>query len=394
MERKLLLGTFYGLIYFLEGILITYFTGYNVIYLRTFNLSFTTIGLISSIALIPMILKVFIGLFSDSVNPFGLGYRKPLIIVGLILAGSVICLVPYISPFERPVLFTAVLLLVPLGMATFDTATDGFALDRTPKQERGFIQGIMVGGRAVGMVLAGFSMGLIAEYYGWRWVFFGIGAITLLPALFFFLVPSEVARKGESQFSFSAFRSFLTLPVLFFCLLGFLYPLVIYTVETIANPFLKEGLGISMLNVGVVTGLFGIGTGLGAILGGAFIDKIGHRRSLVIALILSTATILPIAAAQNLTMAYILLFLFGTAFGYYETVYFALGMDFSNPRIAATMFAVFMAIGNLGIAAGQPLAGALVDSIGFRWTFVVFTAINIMVIPMIPVIFRKDRQTS
>jgi PAT family beta-lactamase induction signal transducer AmpG len=182
--------------------------------------------------------------------------------------------------------------------------------------------------------------------------------------------------------------------VLFFCLLGFLYPLVIYTVETIANPFLKEGLGISMLNVGVVTGLFGIGTGLGAILGGAFIDKIGHRRSLVIALILSTATILPIAAAQNLTMAYILLFLFGTAFGYYETVYFALGMDFSNPRIAATMFAVFMAIGNLGIAAGQPLAGALVDSIGFRWTFVVFTAINIMVIPMIPVIFRKDRQTS
>jgi PAT family beta-lactamase induction signal transducer AmpG len=181
---------------------------------------------------------------------------------------------------------------------------------------------------------------------------------------------------------------------LFFVLLGFLYPLVIYSVAGITNPFLKEGLSISMLNVGFVTALFGIGTGVGAAFGGTFIDKLGHHRSLIIALIISTVTILPIAAAENLAMAYVLLFLFGIAFGYYETVYFALGMDFSDPRIAATMFAVFMAIGNFGIAVGQPLAGVLVDNVGFRWTFVVFAAINLAVLPMIPVIFRKDRQSS
>ena len=59
-------------------------------------------------------------------------------------------------------------------------------------------------------------------------------------------------------------------------------------------------------------------------------------------------------------------FLFGFAFGYYETVYFAIGMDISDPRIAAFMFAVIMAVGNFGIAGGQPLAGMLVDSLGFR----------------------------
>ncbi len=394
MEDKYLLGGFYGLIYFLEGILITYFTGFNIIYLRTFDLSFTTIGLISSIALIPLVLKVFIGLFSDSVNPFGLGYRKPLIIAGLILEGSFICLVPFLSPIQTPVLFTAILFLVPLGMATFDTATDGFALDRTPKDKRGFVQGIMVGGRAVGMVVAAISIGYVTEYHGWRPVFFGIGAITLAPIAYYFFVPSEVERKSERSFSFSAFKSFATLPVFFFILVGFLYPLVIYNVEGIANPFLKEGLGVSMLNVGFVTALFGIGTGVGAALGGTFIDKVGHQRSLFIALIISTVTILPIAMAQNLTTAYILLALFGVAFGYYETVYFALSMDFSNPRIAATMFAVFMAIGNFGIALGQPLAGMLVDNVGFRWTFVVLAAINLAVLPMIPVIFKKDRQAT
>ena len=109
MEHKYLLGGFYSLIYFLEGILITYFTGFNIIYLRTFDLSFTTIGLISSIALIPLIIKVFIGLYSDSVNTFSMGYRKPLIIAGLLLEGSIICLVPFLSPVKTPVLFTAVL---------------------------------------------------------------------------------------------------------------------------------------------------------------------------------------------------------------------------------------------------------------------------------------------
>ncbi len=78
-------------------------------------------------------------------------------------------------------------------------------------------------------------------------------------------------------------------------------------------------------------------------------------------------------------------------FGYYETVYFALSMDFSNPRIAATMFAVFMAIGNLGIAVGQSLAGVLVDNVGFRWTFVILALINLAVLPMIPAIFRKGK---
>jgi MFS transporter, PAT family, beta-lactamase induction signal transducer AmpG len=394
MEHKYLLGGFYSLIYFLEGILITYFTGFNIIYLRTFDLSFTTIGLISSIALIPLIIKVFIGLYSDSINTFGMGHRKPLIIAGLLLEGIIICLVPFFSPVKNTVLFTAVLFLAPLGMATFDTATDGYALDRTPKDKRGFVQGIMVGGRAVGMVLAAASIGYVTEYYGWHPVFFGIGAITILPILYFFFVPAEVPRKDETSFSFSSFKSFASVPVLFFILVGFLYPLVIYNVEGIANPFLKEGLKISMLNVGFVTALFGIGTGVGAALGGAFIDRAGHRLSLIIALVVSTATILPIAATHHLTTAYVLLFLFGMAFGYYETVYFALSMDFSDPRIAATMFAVFMAIGNLGIAVGQPLAGILVDNVGFRWTFVVFAAINLAVLPMIPVIFRKRKAAS
>jgi PAT family beta-lactamase induction signal transducer AmpG len=86
-------------------------------------------------------------------------------------------------------------------------------------------------------------------------------------------------------------------------------------------------------------------------------------------------------------------FLFGFAFGYYETVYFALGMDFSDPRIAAFMFAFIMAVGNIGIAAGQPLAGSLVDSVGFRPMFAIFAAVHLLALPVVFAIFRLRKRT-
>ena len=313
MENKYLFGGFYGLVYFLEGMLITYFTGFNILYMRTFGLSFTSIGLISSVVLIPFVLKIFIGLFSDSVNLFGLGHRKPLIFFGLLLEGGMVVFVPFLSPVTGLVSFTALLFAVAFGMSMFDTATDGLALDTTPENLRGFVQGLMVGGRSVGAVIAAVSIGYITHYWGWKPVFWGIGAVTLLPLAWFAMLPAEGARPAQREFHLSAFKSFISWPVAFLVLVGFLYTLAIYSVEGIVNAFLKEGLGITMLNVGFITAIFGIGTAVGAALGGTFLDRIGHKPSLFAALIFSTVTILLIAATSGLSVAYVLLFQIGRA---------------------------------------------------------------------------------
>jgi MFS family permease len=49
----------------------------------------------------------------------------------------------------------------------------------------------------------------------------------------------------------------------------------------------------------------------------------------------------------------------GAASGALLTVLTALFMDFAEPRIAATQFAVYMALGNLGSVLGRASAGAL-----------------------------------
>jgi len=58
-----------------------------------------------------------------------------------------------------------------MGMALFDTCTNGLVLDTTPKDEQGIIQGIMVGGRAFGVVVTASIVGLLAEYVSWISVF-------------------------------------------------------------------------------------------------------------------------------------------------------------------------------------------------------------------------------
>ena len=388
MEKKLLLGTFYGLIYFLEGALITYFTGFNFIYLRTFEVSFTNIGIISSIALIPFVLKILVGIISDRVNLFGLGYRKPFIVIGLFIEGVFICLVPDISPIDSFTTFATVMFMAAFGMAIFDTATDGYAIDTTPEEHRGFVQGIMVGGRAVGAILTASFIGYITHYHSWEIIFYSIGFVSIIPLAYILIIPDETKRDTEKAFEWGAFRTFIKRPVIMFALLGFLYPMVIYSVEGIVGVFLNEGLGMNMLKVGFATSLFGVGIAIGALFGGFSVDRVGRKRSVSLAITISSIAIAILTATIDPVFAYIFIFIFGAAFGFYETVYFALGMDFSDPRIAATMFAVFMAVGNFGIGLGQAVAGLLVDNLGFEYTFVFFAAINLVGLTMLSVIFR------
>lgn len=143
----------FSLLYFAQGSVLGYFTALNALYLRSFDLSMTRIGLFSAIAIIPLILKIFWGMLSDKVSFFGLGYRKPYIVIGLLMQAGGQILFPFIHPVHAFPLLLATGFFTLLGMALFDTCTDGFALDTTTKGEMGKVQGIMVAGRSVGIVL-------------------------------------------------------------------------------------------------------------------------------------------------------------------------------------------------------------------------------------------------
>ena len=380
----------FALLYFAQGAVLSYFTALNAIYLLSFDLSMSEIGLISGIALTPFVLKIFLGMLSDRINFFNLGYRKPYIVIGLIIQAVCLIFVPLINPRTSFFLYGLLAFLVMSGMALYDTCTDGLALDTTPKEEEGTIQGFMVGGRAMGVVFLSSLIGVLAQNVSWTAAFWSLAILSLLP-LILVLGYREPDRAANIKFEWKAFGAFKYWPIIALGLLGALYSLIINGANELVNPFLQENFGISIMNAGFYTTVWGIGVVVGSLSGGRLVDRIGQQRALQSALIVSLAAIGLLALTNSPGVAWILVLMFGLAFGYYETVYFAISMEKTDPRIAASMFAILMAIANIGTGIGLPLSGVFSDLMGYRWTFLVIAMLNLLAIPLLPGIFGKKK---
>lgn len=381
----------FALLYFAQGAILSYFTALNSLYLLRFNLTMSQIGLVGAIGLIPFVLKIFLGMLSDRVNLAGWGYRKPYIIIGLLVQSVCLLIVPQINPGSQYGFYALLAFVLMLGMALYDTCTDGYALDTTPLEEQGTIQGFMVGGRALGVVAISALLGLLVENLGWPAAFYSLAVLSLIPLPLVFQI-REKPRMAEQQFSWGAFRAFTKVPVISLAVLGALYSLIINGTNQLVNPFLQNQFGISYATAGFVTTVWGIGVVLGSLAGGRLTDRWGHHQSVIRAMALSLVAILSLAFTSAAWMVWPLVILFGLAFGFYETVYFAVSMSKTDPRIAASMFSILMAVANIGTGIGLALSGGLVDSFGFSVTFIVLAGLNLLAIPLVGLIFGK-RQT-
>lgn len=89
-------------------------------------------------------------------------------------------------------------------------------------------------------------------------------------------------------------------------------------------------------------------------------------------------------------MVWVLVLVFGFAFGFYETVYFAISMRVTDGRIAATMFSILMAVANIGTGIGLGVTYLMADQLGFRWSFVAIALLNLLALPLISAIFSQQ----
>jgi len=378
----------FGLLYFIQGAILSYFTGFNGIYLLSFGVDMKGVGLIGLIGMTPFVLKIFLGILSDRVNLLGMGYRKPYILLGVAIQAGMLVLVPFVDPGINFWLYALVGFLLMSGMALYDTATDGLALDTTPEDEQGTIQGLMVGGRALGVTVISVFFGFFASFMSWRFAFWSlalISAVALVLALFI----RETRVSERPAFEWSAFKALGRKEIFSLAVLGALYSFIINSVAEIMNPFFENRFTITAFLAGLYSAVWGLGIVLGGVLGGKGTDRLGHRKSVLYAMVVSFMAILLFLIVPNPTFAFIIALVFGFAFGFYETVYFATSMARTDPRIAASMFSILMAIANIGTGIGLAVTGALVDGIGYPITFILLAVFNLLALPLIPVVFQR-----
>jgi MFS transporter, PAT family, beta-lactamase induction signal transducer AmpG len=377
----------FALLYFTQGTILSYFTALNALYFLSQGLTMASVGIFSAIALLPFIIKIFLGMLSDNVNLFGMGHRKPYILIGLAVQFFCLLAVPFIDLKSGYWGFVALAFVLQMGMALYDTCTDGLALDTTPLEEQGTIQGFMVGGRAVGVIAIASVVGWLAQNVSWLAVFWLLAGLTLLP-LPLVLSLRETGRPAGQRFEWSAFGAFKQVPIIALAGVGLVAFLVVVGANQLVNPFLEKQFSIDLTTAGLFTTVWGIGVVVGGLLGGYLNDKIGRGRAVLAALGFSSAAILALGLVNSPQLAWPLVLIFGLAYGTYQTVYFALAMHYTDRRVAASMFAILMAFTNLGQAIGLGFGGVLAEKSGYLVTFAIFAAINLLALPLLPVVFR------
>lgn len=388
-QSKIPRYTMFALLYFAQGAVLSFFTALNALYLTSRGVSMSQVGIMGTIAMLPFILKIFLGMLSDKVNLLGWGHRKPYIVIGLLVQALCLLVIIPVDPGRSFGVYVLVAFVLQTGMALYDTCTDGLALDTTPQEEEGTIQGLMVGGRALGVVIVAGLLGLVVDRLSWSAVFIGLALLTLIP-LPLVLRIREGQRPARAAFDWKAFGAFKRWPIVALALLGALYSLITNGVNQLVNPDLQLKFNISFTQAGFMTAVWGLGVVAGSLAGGRLTDTIGQRKSVLGAAAVSLLAVLGLAAMPSLGAAWALVALFGLAYGFYETVYFAVSMRATDPRIAASMFALLMAVANIGTGIGLALSGTLVDAIGYPLTFVFLAGLNLLVLPLVNGVFRHQ----
>jgi PAT family beta-lactamase induction signal transducer AmpG len=402
-EGKVATGylVWFATLYALQGVVIAYFFNYNQLFMIAGGVASTTAADVQTVALIPFVLKFLGGPLSDRFNFLGWGHRKPYVLIGLVTQSAGLVGLTLVHPGTNLGTFTALAVATVAGLAFYDTCCDGMVIDVTPPADRDRVQGMLVASRAAAAMLGSLGFGLLLESTGGGpgrgaavlWTCAGLGIIPLALGL---ALPEPRRADDAEAFQWRALGVLVRPRSLVLLAFGAFYALVGYGVEINLSPYYDRGLHLGDGAIGILgTARYG-GRILGAALLPAIGPRIGRRWTLRAGLLsLAIATSLQ-AAARGPFTAGLAGGAFGAANGWTDALFFVLAMEASDPRMAASTYALFMAVTNVSVAGGS-LFSRLAASLGaygepaYRAAFLLTAGFVLLAWPSIGPLSRPPR---
>ncbi len=386
----------FGSLYAIQGVVIAYFFNFNQLYMESAGVAPSTVGTVQSLALFPLILKFLGGPLSDRINLFGLGHRKPYIFLGLVVQTLGLLGLAWINPGTHLGGFTVVAVVTVAGLALYDICCDGMVIDVTPPVDRSRVQGTIVAARALATTLCSSIFGLMLDggglvldprrYHRVLWTCAVLGLIPLVQAL---LVREPRRAADAEQFQWAALRVLITPRALVLLTFGAVYALVGYGVEINLSPY-YHSLRIKARAIGTLASIRYVGRAAGAALVPLAMARLGRRWVLVLGIAALAASTAGQALVVGTPSAGFWGFTFGAANGWDDAVFYILAMEASDPRMAATTYALFMAVSNVSVAGGGLFAQAnRMLGGGYASAFMLSGLLALAALPMIPPLARR-----
>nr|BFE67170.1 DHA2 family efflux MFS transporter permease subunit [Actinoplanes digitatis] len=167
------------------------------------------------------------------------------------------------------------------------------------------------------------------------------------------------------------------------------------TIVNVALPDIQQDLGFTASGLQWVVSAYTLLFGGFLLLGGRAADLLGRRRLFIVGLLIFGVTSLSAGLAQNPEQLVVLRAVQGLGGALLSPAAFAiLTVTYAKGRERNIAMGVWGGLASLGGTLGVIAGGLLVDSLGWRWIFLVNVPIAVALAAVVPLFVRESRATS
>ncbi|AQQ54749.1 MFS transporter [Planococcus lenghuensis] len=354
--------------------------------MEEFNLTLVEAGAIGSYTLVGMMLGSFLlGSLSDVVG------RKKILAICMFLF-SVFSLLAGLAP--NAFVFTVMRFIAALGMGGLMPAVIAVMTEYSPKKNRAMIVAGMYCGYSIGAIVASLTGMYLMENLGWRFLYW-LGIIPLITLPFFLKqfpeslsyhivrdngekvagILNRIDPEGNYQATddyeyksvkertkgfpakklFSDNRAVSTIA---FWVMVFSGLLMIYGLNTWL-PKIMQGAGYGITSSLSFILVLAVGQIAGSLLGGYFVDRVGHRKVLLSMYFLGALSFVSLSITSNLLLLYVLIAIGGACTGGTQNLVNPYISEFYPQEIRSTGLSMAVGIGRTGAIVAPLIIGYL-----------------------------------
>jgi PAT family beta-lactamase induction signal transducer AmpG len=366
---------------------------------------------------IPWSLKIINAPIMDRFTYLAMGRRRPWVLFGQFgLIASFLSMSLIIDPLNNLSALMILGFIVSFFEVSQDIAVDGMAIDILPVDQQARANGLMWGSKTLGISASVAAGSWIMSHYGY---FYAIVSFSLIISIII-LVPlllrerpgekllpwtngeaSKLAEKIQLHSWKGIFKSLYKvffLPVSFMMgVAAFSYSVGRGLIDTVLPVFTVQQLGWADTQYSQIFATANLISGiLGMIIGGFLIDYFGKVKMITIYM----SVLILLAAAMSFLKSFWQNDIFVTGFiicfyvllTFTNIAIFASAMQLCWKRVSATQFTLYMAISNLGLAAGAALMGQLKGFLDWQFVILSYVLFACVMLVLVRFINFKNHQ--
>lgn len=342
--------------------------------------TFTEIGIVSMVG-IPYTFKFLWAPLLDRYSLPFLGPRRGwMITIQCALLAAIACMGRF-DPLHTPWLLAVMALMVSFLSASQDIVVDAYKVEILEHDERGFGASLAVAAYRIAMLISSGGAMILADRIGWSDTYLimallmGVGILTTV----FTKEPKHPRSHPSSLIDavVTPLREILCRPASIYLLLIIVfYKFGDAFIAKMFTAFLLRGLHFSLTEVGSVLKMVGLATTIvGAITAGVLMARLSLYKALLIFGALQAVTNLMFVGlaymGHHFPSMVVTIIVENFCSGLGNAAFVALLISLCDVRYTAFQYALFTAISALPREFLGPLAGHLVDSLGFISFFVI-----------------------